>query len=129
MADRVSFEAPLEGAFGPVVRLVVGGVAERADFRFEDMDDLQLAVERLLAEAGGEGRVTLTFELSEGRIRARIGPLRERGLARALQDPEDAPGTFTLGRILATVVDSYGIEMPTSGEIVVRLEKLVEGRP
>jgi hypothetical protein len=129
MADRVAFEAPLEGAFGPVVRLVVGGVAERADFRFEDMDDLQLAVERLLAEAGGEGRVTLTFELSEGRIRARIGPLRERGLARALQDREDGPGTLTLRRILATVVDSYGIEMPTRGEIVVRLEKLVEGHP
>ncbi len=128
MTDRVAFEAPLDQSFGPVVRLVVGGVAERADFRYEDMDDLQLAVERLLADAGGEGKVMLTFELSRGRIRARIGPLRESGLARALQEEDDGPGTFTLRRILSTVVDSYGIEHPEGGEIVVRLEKLVEGQ-
>ncbi len=74
MADRVAFEAPLDGAFEPVVRLVVGGVAERASLGFEDMDDLQLAIERLLAEAGAEGRVALSFELSAGRIRTRVGP-------------------------------------------------------
>ncbi len=128
MADRVVFEAPLDGAFKPVVRLIVAGVAERADFGFEDMDDLQLAIERLLAEAGAEGRVALTFDLSEGRIRTRIGPLRESGLAEALQDAETAPGTLTLARILSTVVDAYGVEQPDRGEIVVRLEKLVEGR-
>lgn len=127
MADRVAFEAPLDGAFGPVVRLVVGGVAERASLGFEDMDDLQLAIERLLAEAGGEGRVALSFELSTGRIRTRVGPLRERGLANALQDRERSPGTLTLGRILSTVVDSYGVEQPDSGQIVVRLEKVVAG--
>lgn len=124
-ADRVALEAPLDGAFGPVVRLIVGGVAERADFGFEAMDDLQLAIERLLAEAGAEGQVRLSFELKGDGIRTRIGPLAERGLAEALQDPDGMAGTLPLARILSTVVDSYGVEQAAEGQIVVRLEKLV----
>jgi len=125
VADRVQIVAPLEGEFGPVVRLMVGGVAERADFGFEEMDDLQLGVERLLAEAGPEGRVCLSFELGAGKIRTRIGPLRERGLAEALQR-EGGPGTLTLRRVLDTVVDSFGVEESTDGQITVRLEKLAD---
>lgn len=126
-ADRISFEAPLEGAFRPVVRLIVGGIAERADFGFEAMDDLQLAIERLLVEAGSTGQVGLSFELREDGIRSRIGPLHERGLAKALQGPEGPPASLSLGRILSTVVDSYGVEEVTGGDIVVRLEKLGGG--
>ena len=122
MAERVQIVAPLEGAFGPVVRLMVGGVAARADFGFEEMDDLQLGIERLLAEAGPEGRVRLAFELGAGGIRTSIGPLREHGLAEALQR-EDAPGMLTLRRVLDTVVDSFGVEESVNGEITVRLEK------
>ena len=124
-ADRISLEAPLDGAFKPVVRLIVGGVAERADFGFEAMDDLQLAVERLLAEAGADGEVMLLFELKDDGIRTRIGPLREQGVALALQEPIGDAGTVPLGRILATVVDSYGVEHAADGQIIVRLEKLV----
>ena len=125
MADRIALEAPLDETFGPVVRLVVGGIAERANFGFEAMDDLQLAIERLLAEAGSDGRVTITFDLAPGRIRVRIGPLHETGLADALQESDVTPGSLTLSRILDTVVDSFGVDDATDGEIVVRLEKLV----
>jgi len=125
-ADRISFRAPLDGTFRPVVRLVVGGIAERADFGFEAMDDLQLAIERLLVEAGSDGQVELSFELREGGIRTRIGPLRERRLAEALQDGRPR-ATLSLGQILSTVVDSYGVEEVSDEEIVVRLEKLGRG--
>jgi hypothetical protein len=94
---------------------------------FQEMDDLQLAVERLLAEAGGQGRVRLAFELGHGRVRTRIGPLREHGLAEALQVDDGLPGSLTLRRILATVVDSFGVEESVDGTIVVRLEKRVRG--
>jgi hypothetical protein len=123
VAERIEVRVPLNGAFTPVVRLIVGGIAERAGLGFEQMDDLQLAIERLMAEAGGEGRVDLSFELSPGRIRTHIGPLREHGLAVALQR-EDTPGAVTLRRILSTVVDSYGVDESVDGEITVRLEKL-----
>jgi hypothetical protein len=122
-AERIDLEAPLSGDFQAVVRLIVGGIAERVDFAFEEIDDLQLAVERLLAEAGTAGTVCLSFEVGDDRIRTRIGPLSQQKVADALQDGEMVPGSLTLRRILETVVDSFGVDQGDSGGIVVRLEK------
>jgi anti-sigma regulatory factor (Ser/Thr protein kinase) len=122
-AERIDLEAPLSGDFQAVVRLIVGGIAERVDFAFEEIDDLQLAVERLLAEAGNSGTVRLTFEVGEDRIRTRIGPLSQKKVAEALQDGEMVPGQLTLRRILQTVVDSFGVDQGDGSGIVVRLEK------
>jgi anti-sigma regulatory factor (Ser/Thr protein kinase) len=122
-AERIDLEAPLSGDFQAVVRLIVGGIAERVDFAFEEIDDLQLAVERLLAEAGTAGTVCLTFEVGEDRIRTRIGPLSQAKVAEALQDGDMVPGQLTLRRILETVVDSFGVDPGDGGGIVVRLEK------
>lgn len=124
MADRITLQAPLDGAFGSVVRLIVGGISERAHLGFEDMDDLQLAIERLHAEAGASGRLTLAFELSVGRVTVRIGPLEESGLADALQRAP-LPGSLTLTRVLDTVVDSYGVEEAADGRLFIRIVKLV----
>jgi anti-sigma regulatory factor (Ser/Thr protein kinase) len=122
-AERIDLEAPLSGDFQAVVRLIVGGIAERVDFAFEEIDDLQLAVERLLAEAGTAGTVCLAFEVGEDRIRTRIGPLSQAKVAEALQDGDMVPGQLTLRRILETVVDSFGVDRGEGGGIVVRLEK------
>ena len=122
-AERIDLEAPLSGDFQAVVRLIVGGIAERVDFAFEEIDDLQLAVERLLAEAGTAGTVCLKFEVGEDRIRTRIGPLSQAKVAEALEDGEMVPGQLTLRRILDTVVDSFGVDQGDGGGIVVRLEK------
>jgi anti-sigma regulatory factor (Ser/Thr protein kinase) len=122
-AERIDLEAPLSGDFQAVVRLIVGGIAERVDFAFEEIDDLQLAVERLLAEAGTSGTVCLSFEVGDDRIRTRIGPLSQAKVAEALQDGEMVPGQLTLRRILETVVDSFGVDRGDSGGIVVRLDK------
>ena len=45
------------------MRLIIGGIAERVDFAFEEIDDLQLAVERLLAETCIVKTVQLNFEV------------------------------------------------------------------
>ena len=125
--ERIELEAPLGGDFHPVVRLIIGGIAERVDFGFEEIDDLQLAVERLLAEARSERTVRFSFEVGESSIRASVGPLSERAIADALHDGEPHPGELTLRRILQTVVDSFGVEEAADGRIVVRLEKLKAG--
>jgi len=127
-AERIDLEAPLAGAFQAVIRLIIGGIAERVDFAFEEIDDLQLAVERLLAEQGQSGNVSLSFEVGEDRIRTRVGPLSESAIADALHDANLPPGELTLRRILQTVVDSFGVEEAEDGCIVVRLEKL-KGMP
>ena len=124
MRERIDLEAPLSGDFQAVVRLIIGGIAERVDFAFEEIDDLQLAVERLLAEAGTVGTVQLSFEVGSNGIRTRVGPLSEHKVAEALRDGEPSPGELTLRRILQTVVDSFGVDEAEDGAIVVRLEKV-----
>jgi anti-sigma regulatory factor (Ser/Thr protein kinase) len=121
--ERIDLEAPLSGDFQAVVRLIIGGIAERVDFAFEEIDDLQLAVERLLAEAGEIGSVTLSFEIVDDGIRARVGPIPTDAIAEALADGEAPPGVLTLRRILQTVVDSFGVETSDDGLVVVRLVK------
>ena len=124
-ADRelIDLDAPLEPDFQPVIRLIIGGIAERVDFAFEEIDDLQLAVERLLAEAGRRDTVHLRFEVREEAIRARVGPLDEQAITDALRDGDKRPGQLTLERILTTVVDSFGVEDASDGGVMVRLEK------
>jgi 2-keto-3-deoxy-6-phosphogluconate aldolase len=122
--ERIDLEAPLSGDFHAVVRLIIGGIAERVDFAFEEIDDLQLAVERLMAEAGTIGSVQLSFEVGSNGIRTRVGPLSEHKVAEALRDGDAMPGELTLRRILQTVVDSFGVDEADDGRIVVRLEKL-----
>jgi hypothetical protein len=124
MRERIDLVAPLSGDFQAVVRLIIGGIAERVDFAFEEIDDLQLAVERLLAEAGTVGSVRLSFEVGSNGIRTRVGPLSEHKVAEALRDGNAQPGELTLRRILQTVVDSFGVDEADDGRIVVRLEKV-----
>jgi hypothetical protein len=125
MSDRIELVTPVGRAWDPVIRLVLGGIGDRLDLGFDELDDLQLAVERLLAEARFEDRVTLTFEILERSVRVRIGPILTGAVAEALQGPPSKPGELTLGRILQTVVDSYGVEKVEDGHMVVRLEKAV----
>ena len=125
MSDRIELTTPVGRAWDPVIRLVLGGIGDRLDLGFDELDDLQLAVERLLAEARFEDRVTLSFVILERSVRVRIGPILTGAVAEALQGPPSKPGELTLGRILQTVVDSYGVEQVEDGHMVVRLEKAV----
>jgi hypothetical protein len=126
--DTIELTTPVGRDWDPVVRLVLGGIADRLNLGFEELDDLQLAVERLLLEAGSQDSVKLSFEVSENGVRTRIGPLRGAPLAEALQGPPPAPGELTLRRILETVVDSFGVEqVEDDDQLIVRLEKVVRG--
>ena len=125
--ELVELETPIGREWEPVVRLVLGGVADRLSLGFEELDDLQLAVERLLAEAGAQPSVKLVIELSDERVRVHVGPLREATIAAALQGPS-VPGQLGLRRVLETVVDSFGVDEAAGGELVVRLEKWVPAR-
>jgi len=107
--EAIELTLPADREWHAVARLVLGGVADRMNLSFEDLDDLQLAVERLLAEAGQVGSVRLSFEVGESSIRTRVGPLSETAVADALRDGEARPGQLTLRRILQTVVDSFGV--------------------
>jgi hypothetical protein len=125
--ELVELETPLGREWESVVRLVLGGVADRLGLGFEELDDLQLAVERLLAEAGTQPSVRLVLELNGDRVRAHVGPLREETVAAGLQGAS-VPGQLGLRRVLETVVDSFGVDDSADGELFVRLEKRVPPR-
>jgi hypothetical protein len=123
-AGRVELSTPAGRAWQPVMRLVLGGIANHLDLRFEELDDLQLALERLLVEAGPSDVVHLAFEVTPGGVRTTVGPLRETVIAEALQGPPPAPGELSLRRILEAVVDSYGVEVAGDGALRVRLDNV-----
>jgi hypothetical protein len=122
-SERIDLEAPLSGDFQPVVRLIIGGIAERVDFAFEEIDDLQLAVERLLAETCTVDTVKLSFEVGDRSIRASIGPLSPNRVSDALGSSAGRPDGVTLRRVLQTVVDSFGVDDSGDGHATVMLEK------
>lgn len=126
--ESIELTLPVGREWHAVARLVLGGIADRLNMPFEDLDDLQLAVERLLVEAASQETVRVRIDIVEGGVRVGVGPLGERKLAHALQGPDAAPGELTLRRILQTVVDSFGVEELDDGGIVVRLQKAVRGR-
>ena len=123
-ARSVALEAR-RGRLEPVVRLVLGGIAARADMGFEELDDLQLAVERLLAEAARRPHQADASRSARGSVRTRVGRCRS-AIAEALQGEEPPPGELGLRRILATVVDSFGVENARRRRLVVRLEKRLQ---
>ena len=124
-AGRVELVTPPGREWQPVIRLVLGGVANQLDLRFEELDDLQLAVERLFAEAGAGDASRVCVEVTPGGVRTTVGPLRESVIADALQGPPPAGSELTLRRILEAVVDSYGVEVADNGHLMVRLDKRV----
>jgi hypothetical protein len=123
-AERIDLQAPLSGDFQAVVRLIIGGIAERVDFAFEEIDDLQLAVERLLAETCTVETVQLTFEVGTRNISTRVAPLSADKVSEALENGDRPPGELTLRRVLQTVVDSFDVGEAEDGHVSVLLEKL-----
>jgi hypothetical protein len=127
--DVIELRTPVGREWDAVSRLVLAGIAGRLELSVEELDDLQLAVERLLLEAGpADEEVHLLFEVDRGEgVRLRIGPLRERHAAAALHERDSSSGRIGLRRILDTVVDSVSVEDGPDGGVVVRLEKLRHG--
>jgi hypothetical protein len=126
--EAIELTLPAGREWHAVARLVLGGIADRINLSFEDLDDLQLAVERLLVEAASQDTVRIRIDVVDHGVRVGVGPLVERTIADALQGPDAEPGELTLRRILQTVVDSFGVEEAPEGGIVVRLQKAVRGR-
>ena len=101
--DRIVLVVPAGGHNRDVPRLVLGGLGARLGFSYERLDDLQLAVSRLVVEVD-EQEITLDAEAAGGGVSIAVGPL--------------VPGTGAdapLLRILASLVDR--VEPVTRGGV------------
>jgi hypothetical protein len=130
MTDTITLTIPYDRPFTGVVRLVVGGVAARLELPLEQLEDVELALDAVLAEeayAVGE-TVTVRIDVDDGALGLAVGPLQSEALTGALEsDPEDGVG---LGRVLRTVMGEYEVEQ-LDGAGWLRMRKVLppaEGR-
>jgi hypothetical protein len=95
--DTITLTIPAERRYLGVVNLVLGGLGSRLDLSFERVDDLQLAVDSVLAQGDPSlaGTLTVEIDVEEPRLVVRVGPLVDGGAS-----------DEGLKRILATLVSS-----------------------
>jgi len=118
MTDEITLVVPAQEDFRPVVHLVIGGLAVRLDLTIDALEDLQVALDALLARRDDDGDVTVRVRIDENAIRATVGPLP---LA-VLDDLERDSPELGLKRVLETVCETVEIE-ERNGEAWVELSK------
>ncbi|TML10654.1 MAG: hypothetical protein E6G33_15955 [Actinobacteria bacterium] len=104
--DEIQLTLPADVAFHGVAHLVLGGLAVRLDLTYEDLQDLELALDTLLDWSNDEGDVTLVVHVDDGSVRAVVGPFDS--LRRELEG--DGGDSLDLRRILAAVCDRVRVE-------------------
>ena len=104
--DEIQLTLPADVAFHGVAHLVLGGLAVRLDLTYEDLQDLELALDTLLDRSNDEGDVTLVVHVDDGSVRAVLGPFDS--LRRELEG--DGGDSLDLRRILAAVCDRVRVE-------------------
>ena len=113
MTDTLILTIPNERRFLAVVRHVLGGFASQLDLPYELMDDLQLAVETVLARAADHG-AALTLRVAPGDqgLSVFVGPIDETALGESRPDREAGP---SLRQILSTLVTSAEVVLLDGG--------------
>jgi len=128
VSDTVRLTMPKEDAYYGVAHLVVGGLASRLEFTYEHLEDLQLALDSVLANGKYIEGETVTIELRvrpDG-VELRAGPVAETlrvDLEREVSEDEGVG----LGRLLDTVAEEVGVEAVDETSWL-RLEKRLPGK-
>lgn len=104
--DEIWLTLPADDAFHGVAHLVLGGLAARLDLTYEDLQDLELALDSLLGRSNGGREVTLVVHVEDGSVRTVVGPFSS---LRAELEAEHGD-SLDLKRILAAVCDRVEIE-------------------
>jgi hypothetical protein len=123
-ADSITLSIPHEKPYHGVARLVVGGLAVRLELSYEQLEDLQLALESVLERdnyASGE-TVTVRLLVGSDSVVMEIGPLDAAEVGADLEQGSD--DEISLSRLLSALVDEVSLE-PADGGHRLRLEKRV----
>jgi len=120
MSDEIVLTLPEQDEFRNVAHLVLGGLAVRLNLTFENLEDVQVALEGLLARATGE--ITVAVRLDDDGLGIRVGPFSCKSLRAELDDDRAEVG---LRRVLETVSDGIQVVEVEDG-CWVDLRKTVE---
>jgi hypothetical protein len=110
------------------MRVVIGGMASRHNLPLDRLDDIQLAVETLLAEESPYGsELVLELAVSAPGFHISLGGLENQSVKAALlaTDPyRPREGCLLDVRLLLdSLVDGYRVVDTTAGSFVVEMEK------
>jgi hypothetical protein len=126
--DEISLTLPADDAFHSVAHLVLGGLAVRLDLTFENLEDLELAIDTLLERSTEGDDVTIRVHVLDEQLRTTIGPFT----GADLELEEGGEGDLNPRRILDTVCDSVEIVNRDGAQWVVltkRIETVGNGKP
>jgi anti-sigma regulatory factor (Ser/Thr protein kinase) len=114
LSDEIQLVLPAEEDFRHIAHLVVGGLGARIDLTLEDLEDLQVAVDALLACRHDGGEVSVLFRIVEGGVLTSVGPFPEEAVEDLSRDDDE----LGLRRVLETVCDSVEVEQRDGGSWV-----------
>jgi anti-sigma regulatory factor (Ser/Thr protein kinase) len=129
MTEAVRLTVPTDRAYYGVVRLVVGGLAARLDLPYEQLEDVQLALEGLLGDeayAAGDA-ITVEVAVDDGGLELLVGPLAPERLDLELTTEADERRGVGLARLLTTVAGAFEVERRDGAEWI-RIRKDVATR-
>ena len=127
IADEICLTLPADDAFHGVAHLVLGGLAARLNLTFENLEDLELALDSLLERPSDGREVTLRVLVADSELRMVVGPFA----AVRAEFEEGGADSLNLSRILRAVCDSVEIEDRDGSqwvELTKRLDALKGGR-
>jgi hypothetical protein len=124
-SERISLTLPDGARFATVARIVVGGLAARHGLSYENLDDLQLAVETVLAShAPDNGEITLELTVLDDIAIAHIGPVDASKVAEELARDDE----LGLRVVLSAVVDTVSFDIHDGAQWLC-LKKRVHSLP
>jgi anti-sigma regulatory factor (Ser/Thr protein kinase) len=112
---------PAEDAFRRVAHLVLGGLAVRLDLTYENLEDIELALDTLLERSDEAGDVTVRVRIEGDELRTLIGPLGPQVLNEL---DREAGGGIDMRRILDATCDRVEV----SGDSVELTKRLAGAR-
>ena len=119
--DEIRLVIPAEEDFRPIAHLVTGGLAMRLDVTYDDLDDLQVGIEALLALRDDADELVVSLSADDGVLHASLGPFPPEKV-----HADDSDGGLDLRRVLETVCDTHEVE-ERDGGAWVELSKRISG--
>ena len=121
MSDEIRLVLPAQEDFHHIAHLVTGGLGARLELTYEQLEDLQVALEALLACRDDDGDISVGIAVDVSRVRTTVGPFTDSAIAEL-----DADGDgFGLRRVLETVSDTLEVDRRDGGAWV----ELSKGMP
>jgi hypothetical protein len=109
-AEEIRLVIPAEEDFRPIAHLVTGGLAMRLDVTYDDLDDLQVGIEALLALRDDTDELVVSLSADDGVLHAALGPFPPEKVHGA-----DSDHGLDLHRVLETVCDTHEVEERDGG--------------